>query len=143
MFSEYRANFTALNYQTLFLVRRYLILLILTLLPAFYLTQVFLHMISTIGVTAYLGRAQPYQSKLNNIIEILNELTVFVAAYPLLTFTDWVFEVEGRNYNGWFIVACISLNIVLNLTISMVTMVRKAYLRIKYYFIRRKNMARA
>ena len=131
MFSAYRANLTALNYPTIFLVRRYLMLLILTLTPTLSLLQVFLHMMSTMGIAAYLGRAQPFQSRLANFIEIFNELTVFMAAYPLLTFTDWIDEAEDRDFNGWLIVSCICLNVVFNMTITLATMIKKAYVRIK------------
>ena len=92
-------------------------------------------------VVAYLGRVMPYQSPVFSVIEILNELMVLGAAYPLLTFTDWVFSLETRNFNGWFMVAYICLNIIFNITIAMAFMVRRIQLRCKYYFIRKRKIA--
>ena len=87
----------SLLYSTIFFLRRYLMLFILTLLPTFGLTQVFLQMGSTMFVVAYLGHVMPFQSPAFSVIEILNELMVLGAAYPLLTFTDWVLSLERRN----------------------------------------------
>ena len=131
----------SLLYSTIFCLRRYLMLLILTLLPTNSLAQVFLQMGSTKVVVAYLGRVMPYQSPVFSVIEILNELMVLGAAYPLLTFTDWVFSLETRNFNGWFMVAYICLNIIFNITIAMAFMVRRIQLRCKYYFIRKRKIA--
>ena len=115
----------SLLYSTIFFLRRYLMLLILTLLPTFGLTQVSLQMGSTMFVVAYLGRVMPYQSRVFGAIELINELMVLGAAYPLLTFTDWVLSLEDRNVNGWFIIAYICLNVTFNITIAIVFMARK------------------
>ena len=65
-------------------------LLILTLMYSQPLIQVLLQILSTMYVITYIAANQPYVSRSSNVIEILNELTVLIAAYPLLTFTDWV-----------------------------------------------------
>ena len=131
----------SLLYSTIFFLRRYLMLLILTLLPTFSLTQVFLQMGSTMFVVAYLGRVMPYQSRVFGVIELINELMVLGAAYPLLTFTDWVLSLEDRNVNGWFIIAYICLNVTFNITIAIAFMARKVYLKCKYFFIRKRKLA--
>ena len=141
LFDNYRLNQMALLYSTLFFLRRYVMLLILTLFPTFGLTQVFLQMASTMFIIAYLGRVMPYQSKAFNIMEIVNELVVLGATYPLLTFTDWVFSLQDRNFNGWFLVAYICFNIVFNITMALFFMIRKVFLRCKYMFVRRRKLA--
>ena len=133
----------ALNYQTVFFMRRYLMLLILTLLPTFSLSQVFLQIFSTMFIIAYIGREKPYRSPSTNTIEILNEFTVLVAAYPLLTFTDWVHNLEDRSYMGWFIIGCICLNLIFNITLLLIFLVIRAKNRCKYYFIRKRKLAQA
>ena len=91
-------------------------------------------------VIAYLGRVMPYQDPAFSIIEIINELMVLGAAYPLLTFTDWVASLEDRNFNGWFMVAYICLNVVFNLTIAITFMARKVQLKCKYCLIRKRKV---
>ena len=50
---------------------------------------------------------------------------VLGAAYPLLTFTEWVFDLENLTVNGWFLVGYICLNVAFNMAIAIVFMVRK------------------
>ena len=53
-------------------------------------------MIATIFVISYVWTRWPYESRGFSVQEILNELIVLIAAYPLLSFTDWEMELERR-----------------------------------------------
>ena len=92
-------------------------------------------------VIAYLGHVMPYQSPTFSIIELLNELMVLGAAYPLLTFTDWVLKLEDRKSYGWKMIVYIFLNVIFNITIAIAFMARKVQLRCKYCFIRKRKVA--
>lgn len=74
-------------------------------------------------VVAYLAKTRPYVSSFVNKQELLNELIVWIAIYPLLVFTDFVPE-EYRLETGWFIVALIGLSILINLTVVLVAMLK-------------------
>ena len=71
--------------------------------------------------------------------ELVNELTVLLAAYPLLLFTTWIWESKPRNEAGWFIVACIIANVCFNMTIAIVFLVATLKSKIKFACIRRKK----
>ena len=96
---------------------------------------------STMFVIGYIGREGPFSSRFANVQEILNELTVFVAAYPLLTFTAWVSNSEDRIDNGWFLVGCICLNVLFNITVLAVIVAHKACLKCKFHYIRKRKLA--
>ena len=67
-------------------------------------------------VVAYLAKTKPYVSSFVNRQEFINELTVWIAVYPLFIFTEFVPE-ENRLGTGWFIVALIVLNVLFNLSL--------------------------
>ena len=100
-------------------------------------------MVSTIYVAAYIAGERPYTSRFMNVQELLNELTVFVAAYPLLAFTNWVSDYNLSLNNGWFIVACIGVNVLFNITIVVVIFLRQICRKIRFNFIRKRNIQEA
>ena len=100
------------------------------------------HIIATIVIASFDARVRPLLTPGLNIQEFLNELTVFFAAYPLHTFTDWVWDVRIRDINGWFIIACIILNMMGNMGVLIIEAIfafrracKRAY--IKYITMRR------
>ena len=56
---------------------------------------------------------------------MFNEATVLIAAYHLLGFTEWVFDMERRMELGWSLIAMIVLNVCFNFTILTNYMVRR------------------
>lgn len=88
-FSQYKRRRMPLLYSNIFFLRRYSIILVLTLLPLNELMQIHAHMISTIYVVSYLCEFHPYEKSAINYQEITNEVIVLMATYPLFFFTDW------------------------------------------------------
>ena len=76
-------------------------------------------MMSTMVVIAYLWHIKPFKSSLVNKTETFNELTVLFAAYPLLSFTDWM-SLHASQPFGWLLITCISLSILFNITLALV-----------------------
>lgn len=139
LFEDYRPKLPAIRYPVVFFLRRYSILLAMTLLPFHKLLQIQCQMIGTIFVIAYLLYYQPYLEKKFNRQEAINEITVLLAAYPLLVFTEWVFDVDSRNKAGWSIVFLILINILFNLTIVIVSFIVSSIKKTKYALIRLKK----
>ena len=76
-------------------------------------------MLSTMWVIAYLWRTKPFKENLVNYTETFNELTVLFAAYPLLSFTDWMSLHSQQSY-GWLLITSICLNILFNIILALV-----------------------
>ena len=96
-------------------------------------------------VIGYVARDQPFLSPSMNKQELVNEMTVLIAAYPLLVFTNWVPNEERKLDAGWFVVACICLNVMFNISVLIVEICKSAILRIKLYVLRyqyRKDLAK-
>ena len=68
-------------------------------------------------VIAYVAGVRPHARSFINDQEIINEVTVLIASYPLLCFTNWVWDMNTRLNAGWFLVACILLIMLFNILI--------------------------
>ena len=90
LFEDFRFNRRSLRYPTIFFLRRYVVLLVLTLFPFNELAQIHIHMTSTMYVIAFVSAERPYKNNLINKQEFMNEMMVWIAAYPLLVFTTWI-----------------------------------------------------
>ena len=95
MFEDYReTTHYSLFYPFIFFVRRYIILLVITTLPGYRMSQLITQFLSTGFVIYYLWRYMPYKNSTVDRQEIINESSVFIAAYCLVVFTEWVWDFE-------------------------------------------------
>ena len=97
-------------------------------------------MATTIFMIGYIGGERPYVSPFSNKQELLNEMIVLVAAYPLLTFTDFVWELDTRIDNGFFIIGCILLNIIANMIVVIVIAIHSGIRKCKLYFLKKRQL---
>ena len=74
-----------------------------------------------------------------NRLEFFNELTVFTASYPLLTFTEWVWDLDKRLNMGWFMVFCIGINILVNILAVVVIFIHDLCRKIRLNCLRRRR----
>ena len=81
-------------------------------------------MLTTISVIVYIASVRPYIVSYVNRQEIVNELTVLAASYPLLIMTPWVFDIKARNTGGMCIVILIVGNILFNIGVVIVIFIR-------------------
>lgn len=143
LFNAFRVNKPALMYQIIFFLRRYTMLISLTLVFDEPLWQVELQMASTMFIVYYITNFQPFYSPAMNRIEALNELTVLVASYPLLTFTEWVWVLEERKRYGWYLINCIGLSVLFNILVTLAMWIHKICRSLKFYCLRRRKLAEA
>ena len=125
LFELYRVKNSAQIYQLLFLIRRYSIMLILVGMPTLKYAQIFGQILSTAVVICYLWAFQPFENGFHNTKEILNEVIVIIAAYPLFMCTAWINDEKLRIDVGWFIVACIGASMLFNIGSLLVVTARK------------------
>ena len=100
-------------------------------------------MLSTLAALTYNAAVQPYKNRLTNMQEIFNEATVLVAAYPLLTFTLWIWELDHKKNVGWFLVALIILNVLANIGLLTFIACRDFVLKYKVFRVKIIKQQRA
>ena len=136
----------ALWYTNIFFTRRYFLVLAITLLQFSPLTQVHIHMLSTLYTMCYLASHRPYYSPLARFQELVNETFVLLASYPLLCFSPWVYFLDRRIHAGWCLTACILLSALFNAIVLIVVFIFETYRQLKLRYkrrIARKNHEKA
>ena len=123
---------TSLFYMMVFFLRRYIVIFVLTILPLSTFTQILTQMTSTMIVIGYIARVHPYERSIFNKMELFNEITVLIASYPLLVFTPWVWDQKPRLDVGWFLVACILINCIVNVSVMIYIGIKETCLKLRY-----------
>ena len=84
---------------------------------------------------SYVAYVKPFTSMMQNIQEVLNEVTILLACYPLFTFTEWVSNMDRRMEMGWFLLAVIISSLLTYIIIMTVLGIKNTYtnLRRRYY----------
>ena len=72
------------------MMRRVLIGLFMVLLIEYPIIQIFLMIASSLQTIIYLEWYLPFESKLLNAMEIMNEICLMLANYHMLAFSEWV-----------------------------------------------------
>jgi hypothetical protein len=65
----------------------------------------------------YLVHSMPFETKARNIIELLNELTILIASYLLIPFTDLVDDIHAKYLFGWLLIFLTIFNMLINFVI--------------------------
>ena len=143
IFADYRPQTSALLYVNIFFTRRFLLLIILIFLPMYTLSQIGAQLLCTMIVLLYIASQRPYKSSFMNKLEILNELTIFVAVYPLLAFTEWVWDLDTRMDIGWSLVGLIGLNIISNILVVLTIFIHTCYRGIRLRCVRKRRKKQA
>ena len=71
-------------------------------------------------------------------------MTVWVAAYPLLTFTSWLNPYDStekirKEEAGWAIVGCLAFNVAFNFALLIISVLYSFYYKLKLIWIRHQN----
>ena len=135
-----------MSYVVIFFGRRYVMILIITLSQAFRNVQIFSYLWITVFMLWYIASVRPYKEFRNNLQEMVNEATILMAGYSLLTFTEWVDDDNTRMINGWFLIGCLLFSLLFNMSLLIVVGCKESYHKIRrlyYENLRKKNLIRA
>jgi len=102
-------------YYFYFLVRRLILVLLLTLFPDHTLTQLISALSMSFINILYLLNAWPYTKAKDNEIEVFNEACTFASIWITSTLLDPAMTSESRDWNGWALIYLFSANILINL----------------------------
>ena len=96
--------------------------------------------LSTI-LLAFFLTVRPMVDKLNNCIQIVNELVVLVCIWLLFWFTNYVPQADTRYDLGWYVLYFIGADIALNVGFLIFNLVKKIYVAIRTAIYRHKAKA--
>ena len=87
----------------------------------------------TVANLAYVLSAIPFETLLMNITEIVNEITVLLAAYHLFCFSEFVASPSDKANVGWSLIILILANILFNTVVFIYMVVRSVILYLRKY----------
>jgi hypothetical protein len=68
----------------------------------------------------YIVYSSPFETKIANCMEVMNEIFILLSGYMLLFFTDIIPDVDLTYNFGWVMIALILLNLAINTLIIIV-----------------------
>ena len=84
----------------------------------------------------FLGLSLPFKTRFKNRLELFNEFTVVTCTLLMMTFTQYVPDVETQYMMGWSMIGVIVFNFLVNLTIIISVAIKLFYLVAKKYYKR-------
>lgn len=87
----------------------------------------------------FTGYFKPYQKKMVNILELINDSIIVVCSYFLIMFSDLVPDPETKYIMGWPLIALISTLILMNITVIVFKGIQSIVRKCRLYARRRRN----
>ena len=100
--------------------------------------QVFLADIFSTLLLAFYTRVRPMVNSLNNAIQIINEFVVLVSVWLMFHFTEFVTQPETRYDLAFYFLYFVAVDIALNVSILIFTIMRKIYMAVRRKYMQRK-----
>ena len=123
-------------YRLLFCLRRAIFIFSIYQLYNYITLQICLFYYSNLFISIFQGQFSPLKGKLQNRLQLMNEIFVCFIAYFSMLFTDYVSTDYDKYTFGWVQIAMISTSFVINILIVILLSyreVRMIYLKCYYY----------
>ena len=116
LFENIRIDFTSKKFFfVIFLTRRFIFSVMICTLDMLPIYEAGLYNLQSFFALVYLLVWMPFDTFYLNVVEIINEGSVFCCSYVLFLCTDVVLKKEQQYQIGWAIILIIFLNILINL----------------------------
>lgn len=110
-------------FNTVFMARRLFLVATLTLLVTMPTLQIAAYLLATFLSMHYLVNTSPYNSRMMNVSEKVNEIFITLVAYHLFCFTDYVSDLQVESSIGWSMISVILLNVLFNIIVFIIMIV--------------------
>ena len=131
----------AFAFSLFFCMRRLVFAFVITRVLDTIVYQIMLLDIGSTLMLAYFVCVLPMEDKLNNMIQIFNELAVLICIWSMFLFTNYVGDPEVRYQMGQKVLYFVALNMIINLVVLLLVLMRKIYKAIYRWQVRRKLKA--
>jgi len=114
--NTFRNGKTVILYPV-FTIRKIVFSFTLVFLQEFPNFSIFSINFQILSMIILIGLTKPFKKPRKNTLEILNEFSLLVVNYHLMSLTDWVFDADTRDAVGWSMIAVTTLGIAVNLVV--------------------------
>ena len=132
-------NPKALHNTTLFLGRRLIFaFFVIVWLDFSIVFQVLVADVLSTVLLAYYLQVFPMINRLNNMVQICNEIFVLVSVWLMFIFSQYVDEPKKRYDLAWGWLYLIAADIAINILVMFYVIGKKIYIGVRQYFVKRK-----
>lgn len=117
----------ALAHPGLFLVRRILFAAAISFFSFSIVFQVLIADALSTTLLGYYFTVKPMRDRLNNCIQIFNEMVVLICVWLMFHFTLFVNDAETRYELAWYFLYFVAVDIAVNILIFLYIIVKKIY----------------
>ena len=132
------SSLLAIQHNTVFFIRRYLLIYVIVIYPDHIFKQLMLAMFASLISTSYTIVVKPYDDRAMNNQEAVNELTVLISTYLLYAFTNIIEKMSDLVMFGWISIGITCANILFNLLVMACISCFHAKLSIQRWYNLRK-----
>ena len=126
-----------LTYPCYFMLRRFLIAIIVVVFRNFLWLQIFLKAMSIVTAVILIGEANYFETKFKRRFEFANEILVMLMLYNMISFSPFVPDVEVRFKMGYFCCVVEALALAVNILLILTESLRSIILIMKVWFAKR------
>lgn len=101
--------------------------------------SIFALMYQAIIMITLVGYIPPFKSRLENLLELVNESFVLLVCYHLFTFTDFLVDTNTREYVGYSLFATVIICISINMWVVGYLMATLSISKLKIIFYKRRH----
>jgi len=113
----------ALSFTMLFLYRRLAFAWAVVYATDSLVYQMTVTLYSSLAMMIYLACNLPMMDTFTNVVQLINELALYVCCCTMFLFTDYISDPVFRYRIGWFYLACTGLNIAFNVLMLIISII--------------------
>ena len=117
----------------MFFIRRYTLIFVLVIYTDWRFLQIKVTMIGAIVMTTYTCVARPFEERILNKQEVMNEVLVTFATYLLYAYTEILGDLDQLRMIGWMSIGLCGVIVAVNLTFMCCITLHTCKLRLKRY----------
>ena len=99
-------------------------------------------MVSSMFCLCFILLCWPYKTKLNNVVEMLNECFVILTVYIMHGFSFFIPSRDVRYDIGWFYIGVVGVVFILNLSVMIQKVVLFVLMKIKQFKAKKQLISR-
>ena len=127
----------AFAFSVYFCLRRLAIAFVIGQVRRTIVFQIYLLDIASTLMLSYFIVILPMNGRINNMIQIFNELVVLICIQCLFLFTNYVPDPSLRYNMGNKVLYLVAYNVLVNLMVLILTLLQKIYRGIRNWYVRR------
>ena len=133
----------AMYFNVMFILRRVVMAFIIVIVAEQSYLQIQLLIVKTSLVLYYTGDVWPFERRINNKMELANELCILLNTYFMIVYSDFVSSAEARYQMGWYNLAIMIAQVLVSGGLVVINQGQAVFRAIKLQWLKRVTAKKA